>query len=192
MKATMRHTIRAALALLAVGTITVVLTAPALASHVVVRTAFPTSGTVGEIVPLAVDVRTPEGAPLPGTTVTYYLHMSFAGVGGEAQIGRAVTDQNGVATIGYQPRAAGLHELRMEYLPPGATAAEQVMGAFDVTGGPQLVRPSGGVDIPGINSGLLMAVLGTVWLILLSVAFRLVAIARAGGATGPAPGDAPR
>lgn len=192
MSATIWRTVRAATALLAFGAMTMILAAPVLASHVVVRTAFPSAGTVGEIVPLAMDVRTPDGAPLPGTTVTYYLHMSFAGVEGEAQIGRAVTDEDGIATIGYRPRAAGLHEVRMEYLPPGATTAEQVIGSFDVAGGPQLYRSSGGVDIPGINPGLLMVVLGTVWLILLSVAFRLIAIARAGGATGPPPGDASR
>jgi hypothetical protein len=170
---------------------TVAFAAPVVASHVVVRTSFPSTGTVGQIVALAIDLRTPEGAPLSGTTVTYYLHMSFGGVEGQAEIGRAVADDSGVATIQYQPRAAGLHEVRMEYLAPGATTAEEVVATFDVAGGTQLVRSAGGADIPGINSGLLMVVLGTVWLILLSVAFRLVAIARAGGASEPARGDGP-
>lgn len=192
MSATIRRTVRAAMALLAVGTMTVALAAPVVASHVVVRTSFPSTGTVGKIVALAIDIRTPDDAPLSGTTVTYYLHMSFAGVEGEAEIGQAVTDDNGVATIQYQPRAAGLHEVRMEYLAPGATTAEEVVATFDVAGGTQLVRSAGGADIPGINPGLLMVVLGTVWLILLSVAFRLVAIARAGGAAEPPSGEAAR
>lgn len=192
MNATIRNTVRAALVLLAVGTMTVALAAPAVASHVVVRTSFPSAGTVGKIVPLAADIHTPDGAPLSGTTVTYYLHMSFAGVEGEAEIGQAVTDDVGIATIRYQPRAAGIHEVRMEYLAPGATTAEEVVATFDVAGGTQLYRSAGGVDIPGINPGLLMLVLGTVWLILLSVAFRLVAIARAGGAAVSPEGDGPR
>lgn len=192
MNATIRRTVRAAMAFLAIGMMTAALAAPVVASHVVVRTSFPSAGTVGEIVPLAVELRTPDGAPLSGTTVTYYLHMSFAGVEGEADIGSAVTDDNGVATIQYQPRAAGRHEMRMEYLAPGATTAEEVVATFDVTGGTQLYRSAGGVDIPGINAGLLMVVLGTVWLILLSVAFRLVAIAHAGGATEPPRDGAPR
>lgn len=192
MNATIRNTVRAALVLLAVGTMTVALAAPAVASHVVVRTSFPSAGTVGKIVPLAVDIHTPDGAPLAGATVTYYLHMSFAGVVGEGVIGRAVTDEAGIAAIHYLPRAAGLHEVRMEYLAPGAETVEEVLGTFDVAGGEQLYRSSGGVDIPGINPGLLMAVLGGVWLILLSVAFRLVGIARASGRADPPAGAAPR
>jgi len=189
---TVRRTVRAAMAFLAVGTMTVAIAAPVVASHVVVRTSFPGAGTVGELVRLAIDIRTPDGAPLSGTTVTYYLHMSFAGVEGEAEIGRAVTDDQGVATIRYQPRAAGLHEVRMEYLAPGATTVEEVVGSFDVAGGTQLYRSAGGVDIPGINPGLLMVIVGAVWLILLSVSFFLIAIARAGGAAEPPRGDAPR
>ena len=192
MNTTIRRTVRTAMALLAVGAMTIALAAPVVASHVVVRTAFPSGGTVGEIVQLAVDIHTPDGAPLAGTTVTYYLHMSFAGAQGEAEIGRALTDDSGVATIQYVPRAAGRHEVRMEYLAPGATIVEEVVGTFDVAGGAQLVRSAGGVDIPGFNPGLLMVVLGTVWLILLSVAFFLVAIARAGEVTGPPRGQAPQ
>ena len=181
MNANIRRLVRAPLILLTVGAMLAVLAAPVSASHVSVRTAFPSSATVGEIVPLAVDIHTADGAPIAGTTVTYYLHMAFAGVAGEAEIGRTITDAAGVATIRYQPRAVGIHEVRIEYLAPGLATAEEVVGTFDVAGGTQLVRSAGGVDIPGINPGLLMAVLGSVWLILLSVAFRLVGIARAGG-----------
>lgn len=190
MNATVWRTLRGAMALLVVGTLAGALAAPVVASHVAVRTSFPGDGTVGQIVPLAVDLRTRDNAPLAGTTVTYYLHVSFAGVEDETEIGRAVTDDNGVAEIQYRPRTAGLHEVRMEYMAPGAATAEELVATFDVAGGTQLVRSAGGVDIPGVNPGLLMAVLGTVWLILLSVAFRLVAIARAGDATEPPSGDA--
>ena len=192
----MNHTIprvaRLALTLLAAGAMTVILAVPVLASHLVVRTSFPSAATVGESVSLAVDLGTADGAPLAGATVTYYLHMSFAGVEGEGVIGRAVTDDAGVAAIHYLPRAAGLHEVRIEYLAPGAATVEEVLGTFDVAGGEQLVRSSGGVDIPGINPGLLMATLGGVWLILLSVAFRLVGIARASGRADPPAGAGPR
>lgn len=191
MNQTIRRVARPASALLAAGAMTFILAVPVVASHLVVRTSFPSAATVGESVSLAVDLGTADGAPLAGATVTYYLHMSFAGVQGDAVIGRAVTDDDGVAVIHYLPRAAGLHEVRIEYLEPGATTVEEVLGNFDVAGGTQLVRSVGGVDIPGINPGLLMVVLGTVWLILLSVAFRLVGIARAGGAAEPR-GDAAR
>ena len=189
---TIRRVARPALAVLAAGAMTVMLAVPALASHLVVRTSFPSAATVGESVSLAVNLGTPDGAPLVGATVTYYLHMSFAGVEGEGVIGRAVTDDVGIGAIHYLPRAAGLHEVRIEYRAPGAATVEEVLGTFDVAGGEQLVRSAGGPDIPGINPGLLMAVLGGVWLILLSVAFRLVGIARASGRADPPAGAGPR
>lgn len=185
MNATIGRGARAAFVVLAVGVMSVAVAGQALASHVVVRTAFPGAGSVGQNVSLAVDIHTPDGAPIPGTMVTYYLHMSFAGVEGEAEIGRALTDDAGIAIISYKPRAAGTHTVRMAYLAPGASAAEEVVATFEVAGGTQLYRSAGGVDVPGINAGLLMVVLGTVWLILASVAFRLVGIARAGSEAGP-------
>ena len=192
MNKTIQRVARPALALLASGAIAIILAVPVAASHLVVRTSFPSAATVGESVSLAVDLGTADGAPLAGATVTYYLHMSFAGVEGDGVIGRAVTDAAGVAAIHYLPRVAGLHEVRIEYLAPGATTVEEVLGTFDVAGGEQLYRSAGGVDIPGINPGLLMAVLGGVWLILLSVAFRLIGIARASGQADPPGGAAPR
>ena len=133
------------------------------------------------MVRIPVDLRAEDGTPLPGTTVTFYLHMAFAGVAGEAEIGRAVTDETGVANLAYRPRLAGHHELRMEYVTPGDAKAEVVSTAFDVTGGEQLYRSAAGMDVPGVDVGLLMAVLATVWSILFWVVLRLVAIARAGG-----------
>lgn len=192
MNATIRRIVRALLVMLAIGVMMAVLAGQALASHVQVRTAFPSAGSVGQIVALAVDIHTPDGAPLAGTTVTYYLHMSFAGVEGEAEIGQALTDDAGIATISYQPRAAGTHQVRMEYLGPGEATPENIVATFEVAGGTQLYQSAAGVDVPGINSGLLMVVLGTVWLILLYVAFRLIGIARAGREAGPTPRETAR
>ena len=170
-----------AIGVLAVGAIAVAMAGPALASHVAVSTTVPDEATVGEVLRIPVDLRAGDGTPLQGATVIFYLHVSFAGVVGEAEIGRAVTDETGVATIAYRPRLAGHHELRMEYVTPGDGAVEVTSTAFDVTGGEQLYRSAAGIDVPGVDVGLLMAVLATVWSILFWVALRLVAIARAGG-----------
>ncbi len=176
-----RRAVRAAIGVLAVGAIAVAMAGPALASHVAALATVPNEGRVGEVLRIAVDLRASDGTRLPGTTVTFYLHMSFAGVAGEAEIGRAVTDETGVANLAYRPRLAGRHELRMEYVTPGDGEVEVVSTAFEVTGGEQLYRSAAGIDVPGVDVGLLMAVLATVWSILFWVALRLVAIARAGG-----------
>lgn len=175
-----RRAVRTAIGVLAVGAIAVAMAGPALASHVAVRTTVPDEGTVGEVLRIPVELRAGDGTPLQGRTVIFYLHASFAGVAGEAEIGRAVTDETGVATLAYRPRLAGHHELRMEYVTPGGDV-EVTSTVLDVTGGEQLYRSAAGIDVPGVDVGLLMAVLATVWSILFWVALRLVAIARAGG-----------
>ncbi|MEK6719442.1 MAG: hypothetical protein AABZ33_02085 [Chloroflexota bacterium] len=178
-----RRAVRTAISCLAVGAIAVTLAAPALASHVLAHVTVPDKMTVGETVAVAVDLRAGDRTPLPGTTVIFYLHVSFGGVAGEAEIGRAVTDETGVANLAYRPRLAGRHELRMEYVASDDGAVEVISTAFDVTGGEQLYRSAAGVDVPGVDAGLVMATLATVWSILFLVTLRLVAIARAGGAS---------
>lgn len=188
MNAIARRAVHTALGVLAIGAIAWAMAAPAFASHVAASTTVPADGKVGEVLRIAVDLRAQDGTQLPGTTVTFYLHMAFAGVAGEAEIGQAVTDETGVASLAYRPRLAGHHELRMEYVTPGDGEVEVITTAFDVTGGEQLYHSAGGIDIPGVDVGLLMAVLALVWSILLWVALRLVSIARAGGAsTGSGP-----
>lgn len=169
-----------------VGFLAVALTGPVRASHVHVSASVPSSAVLGQVLRMPVALRAPDGAPLQGTTVVFYLHAEFAGVTGEAEIGRAVTDEQGMATLVYRPRLAGHHEIRMEYITPGEETVEVVDTAFEVAGTEQLYRSAANVEIPGVSGGLLMAVLGTVWSILLWVAFRFVAIARA-GATAPSP-----
>ena len=187
-----RRSIRRLIGVVAAGGLALGLTGSVLASHVHVSTTAPGSASLGEMVSIPVALQAEDGAPLQGTTVVYYLHAVFAGVTGEAEIGRAVTDEAGVATLAYRPRVAGHHELRMEYLTPGEGTVEVVSLAFDVTGGTQLYRSAASVDIPGVNGGLIMAVLATVWSILLWVVFRFVVIARAAGeAQAPGRPDSP-
>lgn len=176
-----RRAVRTAIGILAVGAIAVTMAGSAFASHVAVRTTLPGEGVVGELLQIPVALQALDGTPIQGTTVIFYLHMSFVGVVGEAEIGRAVTDETGVANLAYKPRLAGRHELRMEYVSPGEQEVEVISTAFDVSGGEQLYRSAAGVDVPGVDAGLLIVVLATVWSILLWVALRLVAIARAGG-----------
>jgi hypothetical protein len=163
---------------------------PAIASHVDVSVTSVGEVSVGETVAIPVALHSRDGTPLAGTVVTFYLHMAFAGVEGEAEIGQVMTDERGVATLAYRPRLAGHHELRMEYLAPGNREIESTSTVIEVTGGVQLVHSPAGVDVPGVGVELLMAVLATVWSILLWVILRIVGIARAGGearTTGPGP-----
>lgn len=162
------------------GALALVLAAPVAASHVMVSMNVPNEIELGRVVAIPVALSAADGAPLRGTTVRFYLDGSFAGVSGEVELGRAVTDEGGVATLAYQPRTAGRHEIRMEYLLPTETEPEISVMSIDVAGETQLYSSAPGVEIPGLGVGLLMVVLATVWTILFGIALLLLRIARAG------------
>ena len=158
------------------------ITGEASADHLSAEITVPSQIPVGEQVQVKAILRSADtGLAVPGTIVTYYAGASFGGVNGDVELGQAVTDENGVAVLEYQPRITGVHQIRIEYLPPGQEEPEVAATAFSVAGNVQLYRSVSGVEIPGLNVWLLITVVATVWAILFfGVAVRVVAIARAG------------
>ena len=123
-----------------------------------------------------------QGLPVANAPVTVYMDATFAGVSGEVKLGSAVTDENGVAVITHEPRSTNIHELRVEYLPEGSTEPEVATVPVSAAEGPQLSRSASGIQIPGLNVWLIIAVVAGVWFLLFSVGLRVFAIARADGA----------
>jgi hypothetical protein len=151
------------------------------ASHTKLDVVAPSQLTVGDSVDIQAVLHAAHGGEaVAGATVTFYMDGSFGGIDGEVILGQAVTDENGIAALSYQPRSAGEHQLRVEYLTPGASEPEETTWSHTVTGTTgQLYMSSAGVQIPGLNVWLLIAVVAAVWVILLSVAVRVIAIANA-------------
>ncbi len=174
--------IKVLLVLVALGGAAFALAGTADASHMKLDVVAPAELTVGHSANIqAVLHSTADGSAMAGVPVTFYTRVSFGDVTSEVELAKAVTDQSGMAVLSYEPRTAGNHEIRIEYLTPGASEPEQATWSHSVAGSTgQLYRSTAGVQIPGLNVWLLMAVVGVVWAILLSVALRVVAIARAG------------
>ena len=154
------------------------------ASHGKLKVVAPIRLTAGDSAEVQAILRSADdGLPIAAAAVTFYMEASFGGIDGEVELGRAMTDENGAAIISYQPRSEGEHQIRVEYLTPGASEPEEVTWSHSVAGATgQLYRSTAGVQIPGLNVWLLVALVSGVWAILLSVALRVVAIARAGTA----------
>lgn len=177
-----------ALVLVAVGSAIFTLAGGAAAADVTVEVSAPAQADVGAQVEIQGTVHsTADGSPVADAPVTFYTKESFGDVTGDVVLGTAVTDENGVALLSYEPRVAGDQEIRAAYVaeegaqPVEATAVMTVAGSAS-----QLSHSTAGVRIPGLNVWLLMAVVSAVWMVLLSVAARVVAIARAAGEQ-PAP-----
>ena len=187
--------IKGVLISLALGAVVFALTGTASASHVLVDVAVPDEATVGDSVAVEATLLSAEsGLPLANTPIVFYTEASFGGVTGEIELGRGVTDQNGVALLDYRPRTAGEQQIRVEYLTPGDTEPEAASTTTTITvaSGPQLYQSTSGVQVPGLNVWLIIAVVAVVWSLLLSIGLRVMAIARASAETERRPERAPR
>jgi hypothetical protein len=187
----MKNVVRTLLLSVVMGAAIFALAGTADASHMKLDVVAPSQLTVGDSVDIQAVLHAAHGGEaVAGAAVTFYMDGSFGGIDGEVILGQAITDENGVAVLSYQPRSAGEHQLRVEYLTPGAGEPEETTWSHTVTGATgQLYMSSAGVQIPGLNVWLLIAVVAAVWVILLSVAVRVIAIANAptdAGARSPA------
>jgi hypothetical protein len=164
------------------------------ASHVTATVSVVQQASVGQPADVQVTLRSPDGnATLTNIPVTFYTDASLGDVKGEVVLGRSVTDNNGVASLNFEPRVAGEHQIRVEFAAPGETQPQAATTTISVAGGTtQLYQSTAGIQIPGLSVWLLIAVLSAVWLILLSVALRVLAIARDGSDAESAVESAPR
>ena len=178
----MKNAVKAMLVAVAMGAAVFALAGTAEATHATLTVVAPERLTAGNSVDIQAVLHSAHGGEsVAGATVTFYMDGAFAGVDGEMLLGQAVTDENGVAVLNYEPRAAGEHQLRVEYLTPGESEPEEATWSHSVGGATgQLYSSTSGVQIPGLNVWLLIAVVAAVWAILLSVAARVIAIAHAG------------
>ena len=171
----------AVIALIVAGGV-LVLARTADASHVVVEVLGPGQVEVGVPAELQVALRDAEtGLPMANAPVTVYTDATFGGVTGEVELGKAVTDERGVAVLNYVPRAAGSHQLRIEHLAPDGLEHEATTATISVVGAPQLHTSASGIQIPGLNVWLIIALVAGVWFLLFSVGLRVFTIARANG-----------
>lgn len=166
------------------------------ASHVLVEILGPEQFEVGAPAELQVALHdAAEGSPVANAPVTVFADATFAGVTGEVELGRAVTDERGIAVLDYSPRMAGTHELRIEHPAPGGIEHEATTATISVVGAAQLHQSASGVQIPGLNVWLIVALVAGVWLLLFSVGVRVFTIARANGhepvGYTPGPGTSP-
>jgi hypothetical protein len=166
-------------AVLALAVATLVFANTAEAAHVVVDLTVPEQPAIGQ--PATITARfhaDTDQSAIAGLEVAFHEEVTFAGVTSDVDLGSAVTDSNGEATLVYEPRVAGTHEIHVRYAYGDGAEEEDAVASLTVpAGGQQLHQSTAGVKITGLNVWLLMALVATVWAVLLSVAFRVIAIA---------------
>ena len=150
------------------------------ASGGITADAAPAPGSLGAPVTVRVLLHAPgDGKPAANAPVVFHTDASFAGVTDEVELGRAVSNAEGVAALTFTPHVAGDHEVRVDYEDAGRKV-NLGKATFSVADDGQLYRSTAGVRIPGLNVWLLIGLVAAIWSVLLSVAFRVIAIARSG------------
>jgi hypothetical protein len=167
---------------------TFVFAGTAAADHVTVDLSAPEQPVIGQPAHVRGEFHSvPDGTPIVGMTVFLHEEVTEMGVTGDVDLARAVTDANGVATLTYSLNLPGDHELHVRYTNGDAAPEDAPVFVTVPAATEQLYQSTAGVDIPGFNVWLLMAVVATVWAILLTVAARVFKIAYSYRSTPEAP-----
>ncbi len=164
---------------LAVGIAALSLAGTARAAHILVDLSVPDEAAIGQPMEVQAHFHSESDDAITGMEVTFHEEVSFGGVTSDVELGRAVTDDDGFAALTYAPRTAGNHEIHVRYTYADGEEEDAAASLTVPATGEQLYRSTAGVKIPGLNVWLLMALVAVVWAILLSVAFRVIAIAHA-------------
>ena len=155
---------------------------PAFADHLELEASVPGSVQAGEIIEVRVVVRSTDTLDrVPGAAVAAYRNASIVGVEGQVEIANATTDALGVAILRWQERGAATDTIILAY----ATHEDEVLESNPVTivavgSGPQIVRSTSGVQIPGLGAWVLIGLLVTIWGIIQFALVGPVQVARAG------------
>lgn len=165
-------------AVAAVLAATFVLVGTAAAHHVTANLSVTEQPAIGQQAQVRGEFHSvPDGAPIAGMTVVLHEQVTAFQVTGDVELAQAVTDANGVATLTYNLTVAGDHELHVRYTNGDAAPEDASVTVTVPAAAQQLYQSKAGVSIPGFNVWLLMAVVATVWAILLTVAYRVFRIA---------------
>jgi mono/diheme cytochrome c family protein len=160
-----------------VGLAVVSLSGIASADHLILEVAGPDEVVVGEEVEVTATVRdTATGAPVEGVEVVFFGDATFAGVNGDLELGRAVSNEIGVATFVTDFTVSRIHTVRVEVVDSPDVAPASVPIAVEVGG--QLVFTEPIVELPAVGSWIVRLVLGGVWAIMIVAALWVVRVSR--------------
>lgn len=152
------------------------------ASPLKVSIASASNAVVGQPSEISATLVSPDtGKPMSGVSVTFLAHATFGKVDGFMEVGQAATNSQGVASVSYVPREAGDENIEVSYVPTAGAKAEVASGTISVGGAAsQMYVQKAGIQVPGLNSWLIIGLLTIVWGTLFSVGVTVIRIARAG------------
>lgn len=141
----------------------------------------PADATLGKPLPVRAVLRAEPGGPVGGALVTFTMGAAWGEeIDGDVVVARARTAPDGVATAALPVRRTGRVRVGAAFAGSARYAPASAPPSVVAVGGTaQLYTPEVGVRIPGLGGWLIAAVIAAVWVLYLTVALRLGAIAAA-------------
>jgi mono/diheme cytochrome c family protein len=146
----------------------------ALADHWTVEVSAPEEGALGETIQLTATVHdAATGEPVDGAELVFFSSVTFAGVGGDIELGEALTNDLGVAVFDYELRKLGTHTITIE------GGGEPNIVSIPVTIGGQLYRSPERIGlIPGAGGWVVTLVIAAVWVVMIIVGVAVIRVSR--------------
>jgi mono/diheme cytochrome c family protein len=146
----------------------------ALADHWTVEVSAPEEGALGETIQLTATVHdAATGEPVDGAELVFFSSVTFAGVGGDIELGEALTNDLGVAVFDYELRKLGTHTITIE------GGGEPNIVSIPVTIGGQLYRSPARIGlIPGAGGWVVTLVIAAVWVVMIIVGVAVIRVSR--------------
>ena len=107
-------------------------------------------------------------SPIYDAEVIFTLEVEFLNVTDNVDLGTAVTDDNGLALIEYEPRIEGANNITATFAGNDVFTSAASVGQLEVESGGQLYREYRPYRIPGANVWMTTAVLTTVWIVFIA------------------------
>ncbi len=131
----------------------------------IITVGFQEEARAGETVALAAYLQDPLGNPIYDAEITFTLDVEFLNVSDTIEIGSAITDEQGLALIEYEPRIEGANNITARFEGNDVFAAVNSVGSLEVVGDGQLYREFRPYRIPGANVWMTTAVITIVWIV---------------------------
>lgn len=108
-------------------------------------------------------LRDAEGNPIPGASIVFASPAAFAGTIGEMEIGDALTDSEGIATLDYQLRIQGPNQFMARFYGDAIRQPAEAASVVQAAGQVQIAQRTAGVNLPVLGAWTIVAVLAGVW-----------------------------
>ncbi|MBI4202926.1 MAG: hypothetical protein HY532_07440 [Chloroflexi bacterium] len=149
---------------------------------------FSPEATTGERLVVAAYLLDPFGNPISGQTVSFSTDVDFLNIEGSIEIGRAVTDDQGLAYFLYIPKSVGERTITASFAGNSVFAPTSASAPLTVLEGSATYMEEYPFRIPGADIRLVVFALAVVWGLFLFVTVLFWLIRRAGEETSSVSG----